>query len=110
MTEWRFDEQQQVGELVVSGAVTVARVGELKKVLIDAIGQARLIQIDLGRVEQIDIAGLQLFCAAHRLAGANGKQLSITTVGDAVLQLVRNAGFAHALVCDQGCHSACLWV
>ncbi len=109
MTEWTFDEQRQVGELVVSGALTVTQVRELKGLLIDAIGQAPLVQVDLGRVEQVDIAGLQLFCAAHRLADANGKRLSICTASEAVLQLVNTAGFAHPLVCDQGRRSACIW-
>ena len=109
MTEWSFDEHRQVGKLVVSGAVTVAQVGELKGVLIDAIGRAPLVEVDVSRVEQIDIAGLQLLCAAHRLADANGKRFSIIKTGEAVLHLVRSAGFAHALVCDQARHSACLW-
>lgn len=109
MIRWNFDEQQQIGELTVSGAVTVGQVVELKGELLKAIEQVPLVRIDLGNVEQIDIAGVQLFCAAYRLAARSGKVLTVTRVGEPVLKLVRSAGFAHASVCDQGRHSACLW-
>jgi anti-anti-sigma factor len=109
MTEWLYDEQREAGELVVTGAVTVARVDELKPLLLEAIAQAPSILVDLGRVEEIDVAGLQLFCAAHRLAANGGKTFNVTTVGACVLQLVRTAGFVHATICDRQRGRPCLW-
>lgn len=109
MSRWSFDEGQKTGELVVTGAVTVAQVGELKELLLAAIEQAPLVQVDLGQVEQIDIAGVQLFCAAHRLAGNRGGALVIKTFGVRVRELIVNSGFAHTLRCDHACSSACLW-
>jgi anti-anti-sigma factor len=109
MTQWLYDEQRQAGELAVTGAVTVAQVDELKLLLIEAIAQAPLILVDLGQVEEIDVAGLQLFCAAHRLAANGGKTFKVTTVGACVLQLVRSAGFVHATICDRQRGEPCLW-
>jgi anti-anti-sigma factor len=109
MTRWSFDKKQQAGELVVSGAVTVSQVGELQALLLEALSQAPLVQVDLSQVEEIDVAGIQLLCAAHRLAGKNGRRLEVKNIGARVRQLIRNAGFAHASVCSSGENRACLW-
>jgi len=109
VTRWTFDEQQQTGELKVSGAVTVSQVAEIRKLLLKALDQAPLVRLDLGQVEAIDIAGLQLFCAAHRLADRTGRCLAIVALGEPVLKLVHEAGFAHLPVCDQDRQSACFW-
>ncbi len=101
--------RQQAGELVITGEVTISRVAALKKVLQEAIEQAPLIRVDLGQVEQIDTAGIQLFCAAHRLAGNCGKVIEIKAAADSVRQSVVQAGFAHAAACTKKLDRGCLW-
>lgn len=109
MTRWSFDKKQQAGELAVSGAVTVAQVGELRALLLEALDQSPLVQVDLGQVEEIDIAGIQLLCAAHRLTAGSGRRLDVKNASERVRRLVESAGFAHAAVCESARNSACLW-
>ena len=109
MAHWSYDEQQQPGKLSVTGALTVAEVGALRTLLLEALGESPRVQVDLGQVVEIDVAGVQLLCAAHRLAASSGRLLEITAAGECVRQLVRGAGFTHAAVCDGKRKNACLW-
>ena len=109
MAHWSFDEQQQTGVLSITGAVTVAQVGALRELFLEALGQSPQVQVDLGQVDEIDVAGVQLLCAAHRLAASSGGLLEIIAAGERVRQLVQSAGFAHAAVCDRDRKNACLW-
>jgi anti-anti-sigma factor len=110
MTEWVYDEEQQVGQLQVSGAVTVAQVGRLKEQLVQSMVQAEMVLVDLSRVSQVDIAGLQLLCAAHRDACTRGKVLKLCGGNERFRDLVSAAGFAHGNWCNAGEKTPCLWM
>lgn len=109
MSRWSFDEQQQVGIVTVTGMVTVTQVGALRSVLLEALDQSPRVRVDLGQIDEIDVAGIQLICAAYRQASVSGKLLEVSSAGEHIRQLVRSAGFAHAAVCDSERKSACLW-
>jgi ABC-type transporter Mla MlaB component len=109
MTQWVFDKEQQVGRLQIDGAVTVAQVGQLKAMLMEAVEQAQTVLVDLSRAEPVDMAGLQLFCAAHRFARACGKELRCCGGGERLRVLVCAAGFAHGTWCNAREQTPCLW-
>lgn len=109
MSRGSNNRQQKSGELLITGALTISSVTELKELLQTAIEQTPLVKVDLGQVEQIDTAGIQLFCAAHRLAESRGKGIEITGAADSVRQLVVQAGFAHEATCGKKPDGNCLW-
>lgn len=109
MTKWSYCDGQQAGQLQVDGAVTVAQVGQLKELLARAVDQAETVLVDLSRVDQVDIAGLQLFCAAQRYAGVRGKTLRLSGGGERCRALVRTAGFVHGAWCNAREKTSCLW-
>ena len=109
MTQWTFDEEQQAGQLRVDGSATIAQVGQLKELLVQAVDQAHMVLVDLSRVDQVDIAGLQLFCAAHRFACTRGRGIKLSGGGERFLALVRAAGFTHGAWCSAREQIPCLW-
>jgi len=109
MTQWTFDEEQQAGQLRVDGSATVAQVGKLKELLVQAVDQAHVVLVDLNRVDQVDIAGLQLFCAAHRFACARGKTLQLFGGGERFRTLASTAGFVRGSWCSVREKAPCLW-
>ena len=109
MTQWSYDEEQQVGQLLVDGPVTVDQVAQLKELLLQALGQAHMVRVELSRVGQVDIAGLQLFCAAHRLACGCGKELKLSGGEERFQALAGTAGFARSVWCNVREKSPCLW-
>jgi anti-anti-sigma factor len=71
--EWTDDTHQAV-RLDISGAMTIASAAELLSVLTQAFAEAPTIHCDLTGVHDIDAAGLQILCSAHRTADHEGKQ------------------------------------
>jgi len=109
MTEWSQHVERQAGQLQVEGAVTVAEVAQLKELLVRMVVEAETLQVDLSRVDQVDIAGLQLFCAAHRFACTRGRGIKLSGGGERFLALVRAAGFTHGAWCSAREQIPCLW-
>ncbi len=64
------------GVLTIEGALTVQRAAELKAMLVDALAQADRVAIDLSRVTDVDLCGLQLLCSAQRTASQSRKCLA----------------------------------
>jgi hypothetical protein len=75
--------------------------------LLDALGEREPIELDASAVTAVDLAGLQLLCAAHRSAAAAEKPLDFAPDGRSA-ELDRAAaslGFHH----HAGCLPGCLW-
>ncbi len=61
--------------LTLSGELTVGRAAQLKADLLDALGRGNRLVLDLGGVTEADVTCLQLLCATHRSAAAQGKRV-----------------------------------
>ena len=109
MTQWAFDEERQAGQLRIDGPVTIAQVAELKELLMQAVEQAQTVVVELSRVDQVDIAGMQLFCAAHRLACGCGKELKLSGGGERFRALAGTAGLDRGSWCSIREKTPCLW-
>ena len=76
------------GELAVEGEMTIYRALELKDVLLGALraaGAARTeLRIDLGRVSEIDSAGVQLLMLVKHLGQSHGQVVRLTAISPAV--------------------------
>ncbi|WP_374481563.1 lipid asymmetry maintenance protein MlaB [Zoogloea sp.] len=67
---------------------TIYRVAELKPGLLDLLGEAERIELDLSGVERMDSAGCQLLMLVKREASAAGKTLAIVAHSPAVQSLI----------------------
>lgn len=113
MTIERWQDPEAPGKqgLKLSGSVTIGQAAGFKEALIDALGAASELQVDLGAVTEIDLTGLQLLCATHRSAQARGKQFSVNEGGNKVyLEAVDNAGFRRHVGCARDDSGTCIWV
>ncbi|HEY8924687.1 MAG TPA: STAS domain-containing protein [Polyangia bacterium] len=76
------------GELAIDGDMTIYRALELKELLLGALrdaGAARAeLRIDLGRVSEIDSAGIQLLMLVKHLAAGHGQAVRLTAISAAV--------------------------
>ncbi|MBS0347883.1 MAG: STAS domain-containing protein [Proteobacteria bacterium] len=67
---------------------TIYRVAELKPGLLELLGEADRIELDLAGVERMDSAGCQLLMLVKREASAAGKTLAIVAHSPAVQSLI----------------------
>jgi anti-sigma B factor antagonist len=76
------------GELAVEGEMTIYRALELKDVLLGALRAAGAagaeLRIDLGRVSEIDSAGVQLLMLVKHLGQSHGQVVRLTAISPAV--------------------------
>lgn len=109
MAKWSFDAKARAGTLAVEEGVTIAQVRQLKDALLRGFAEAERITLDIGAAGDIDVAGLQLLCAAHHFAGAHGRQLLVAGGGERIRELVSSAGFVRGTLCGAGRDEACFW-
>jgi anti-anti-sigma regulatory factor len=73
-------------------ASTLACAEELKRLLLHCLASGGDLRLDLGRVEEIDITGMQLLWAAGREAERAGAAIAVR-MSEAAATAVREAGF-----------------
>lgn len=113
MTIERWQDPEAPGKqgLKLSGSVTIGEASRFREALLEALGAASELQIDLSGVTEIDLTGLQLLCASHQSAQAAGKQFSAVEGGNpAYLEAVVNAGFQRHVGCARDNSGSCIWI
>jgi anti-anti-sigma regulatory factor len=97
-------------ELSFDGRLTVDRAAELRGRFTAALGGPSPIAVDVRGATEIDITFIQLLFAAHRAAGAAGKQLVLSPDHPpAMLKILREAGLCrHAGLCSDSAEP-CRW-
>jgi anti-anti-sigma factor len=76
----------------LEGDLTVASAEEVKRLLMEALASQGGFELDLERVETIDIAVMQVLWAAGREAERKGAKVAIH-ISEAAAAAARNAGF-----------------
>jgi anti-anti-sigma regulatory factor len=59
--------------LKLGSALTLANASEIKQALLSGLHKTKALTLDAGALTDVDVAGLQVLCATHRLAVAQGK-------------------------------------
>lgn len=95
--------------LVVGGRLTASVAGRLRDALLEAFRDSPRVELAVRDVEEADLTFLQLLCAAHRSAASRSVPFAVTGLADCapVCRLAREAGFARAEGCPDGCVLAC---
>ncbi len=80
--------QPPTRRLTLDTDLTIYHAPEHKRLLLEALDQAELIELDLGQVSEIDSAGLQVLLLGKRESLASGKTLRIVGHSPAVQELL----------------------
>lgn len=103
------DEKQ--GTLSLGGEITLLQAQDLLALLNEALEATDHVVIDIEEVTDIDMAGLQLLCAAHKTAVDLNKQWVMDpNQPDVLATRVRQAGLACRQHCDGLKNTNCLWM
>jgi len=90
----RVEENGSLCKVALDGEVTIACVAELKARLAVAVLEHAETEVDLGGVEEMDTAGLQMMLAAKR---CEGKTVRFVNHSAAVLRLLELANLGQQL-------------
>lgn len=78
---------QDVAEVAFAGDVTIYRVSALRQTLLEALDHARVVEVDLSQVSELDTAGVQLLLFGRRTAEARGKEVRLLAPSPAVVEV-----------------------
>ena len=98
------ESEQRAAVLKLGASLTLANAGEIRETLVAAVAGGDKITVDASAVEEVDLAGLQLICAAHRAAAHGGRALEIAGRCAALADAIGALGFGR----DVGCGEPCL--
>lgn len=106
--DFKKEDSGQTGTLKLDGELCIQRAAELKRILLNAQKGAGPVLLNLEGVTDVDLSGLQLICAAHRLAVKSNKSLSID-VSARFRQAAMDAGYKGDRGCTFDQDQTCLW-
>lgn len=84
MTQQR---EEAASRLRIDGEMTIYRAAELKEVLLAALAQAAVLELDLSAVTEIDGAGVQLLMLADKTAQQAQRRLRVAEISPAVREV-----------------------
>jgi anti-anti-sigma factor len=103
--------EEGTARVILQGDLSVAVAEPLRDVLLEALGVADVVKLDLEAVTSMDLATLQLLGSSHRTATTSGKQLAFTNCRNPALAQARKAaGFIQRQGCCLNPTKSCLWV
>lgn len=89
---------------------TIENVVQIREALLAALGRSDCLDLDFRLMTEIDLAGLQLLCAAHQSVVASGKRLVLRGRDtERFHNIIRNAGFLRTVGCSRDTQGTCLW-
>ena len=110
MTKWSYDNQTKTGTLVLSGEMTIQHVSDLQTSLVEAFDGAEQVTIDVSATTAVDVAGLQLLCACHRMSISHGQKMCLRIGGNGgFAKFLEEVGFPLNFICDHGEKDKCEW-
>lgn len=96
--------------VAIAGSMTIQHGAEIKAALLEAMGAAETLLLDLAEVTEIDLIGLQFICSTHRSALAGKKYFSVMKSGNEVVAAAAHgAGFDRHIGCNQDTAHTCIW-
>lgn len=103
--------EPSVAVVSISGPMTVQYAGELKSALLAVLNNAGRIHLDVANVTEVDLAGLQLLCSAHRTSVQQNKEFAFCEgYNEVVKKIGREAGFQRHVGCALDKGNSCIWV
>jgi len=96
--------------VVVSGDMTIQNTGEIRNLLLEAFSCGEGVCLEMDKVTGVDLAGLQLLCAAHRTSMTEKKHFNVSgTDIEAIKSVARDAGFPRHTGCVRDTGKTCIW-
>ncbi|MBV7539109.1 STAS domain-containing protein [Duganella sp. sic0402] len=77
----------EITRIALDGELTIYRAADLKVSVLEALRKARLLEIDLSGVTELDTAGLQVLMLAKQVAAAEQRTLRLVQHSPAVVEI-----------------------
>ena len=100
----------QTLQISVSGRLGIDNAAELHTLFCNQLSTAPKLSLDLSSLEQIDLAGAQLICAACQSSVMEGKSFNFThMLPDPIKQTITSLGLHRIATCIHTPDHTCIW-
>ena len=97
--------------LTLTGRLTIEHARELREALNKALQSAQELQLNMEKIEDIDLSCIQLLCSAFRTAKASKKKISLKgTAPVCFKEAAAKAGICRKEGYGPGNDDDCLWI
>lgn len=104
------EDAPTVRAIGICGGLTIHHADEIRIAMMEALSEAAEVRLDLEKVTEIDLVGLQLICSAHRSAITERKHFTVTKGDAAVVSGAADAGgFTRHVGCIHDIDHTCIW-
>ncbi|SCY34446.1 STAS domain-containing protein [Desulfoluna spongiiphila] len=108
--QYEVEHNDTVAIVTLTGSVTIEHAAELKELLNRVLTEATEVVVNMGNITHLDLAGIQLFCAACRSAEGGGTRLLPKLTGSEVIPAaLMEAGFNRRDTCAEQRCETCFW-
>lgn len=103
MTDFKVTNEGQICLVNAAGDLTIEHAAKLREALVTALSSGTDVEIDMSRVETVDISCLQLLCSACKSANKAGRTVTIEKSSRAFASRAASGGFVEMQceVCDR---------
>ncbi len=110
ITSYDDTKDRRTRVVEISGRMTIQHADELRSMLLEAFDSAEQVRVEMNAITEIDLAGLQMICSAHRTAVVANKGLAVSGANNgAVRASAVSAGFYRHVGCRPDPTKTCVW-
>lgn len=104
-------EGSELNTIVAPEGATVRNASEFKMKLQEAFDGHSRVELDLSRVQELDVSLFQLVCSAHRTAENQNKSFTVNLgeASGAVLAAIQQSGLSRHMGCFLDDRGNCPW-
>lgn len=111
MSDIKIRKNKDTACLSFIGDLTIKDVNDLKKIMFKTLQKTNAIEINLEAVTMLDLAGLQLLCAASLWLKNQNKEIHMVgEIPESVKTFIHTAGYMRDADCVMRVDGECLWV
>lgn len=96
--------------LKLEGHMSIARAGELKEALLEALKKSKELEVDMEGVAGLDVSCLQVLLSARKSAKAVKKTLRLCGVSEQVKNMIRDFGCGLDAAAEGKGGKACFYI
>jgi anti-anti-sigma regulatory factor len=111
MMKGRIEDTQNGKIITLDGELCIQNADEFRTLLMESIGAADTITMNVASVTEIDLSCLQLLCAAHQIAMNQNKRVSLDRKwSESCAGVIKNSGYARHAGCSLDKDHGCMWI
>lgn len=108
--DFKIHETEEIVTVILSGNLTIDKAQELKELFQMILEKKKYTQVNIEKIEKIDVAGIQVLCAFHRTAKEYGVMVHSSTELKPEIKIeLERAAVWRDIYCEKHTNTGCFY-